>query len=85
MSAATLIAKIDLKIAALLDDNSNVGDYKIGDKSVDKGSFLAQLSNMREKLLKQGQEEPYEDISSVAYDFDEFGVDGTEYIGDDTL
>ncbi len=83
-TAAELIAKIDLKIAALLDDSGNVGNYHIGDKRVDSGAYLQILTNAREKFLKQGTEEPYEDIKAVAYDIDEFGVDESEYIGDAT-
>ncbi len=81
-TVAELIAKIDLKIAALLDDSGNVGNYHIGDKRVDSGAYLKILTDARENLLKQGSKEPFEDISSVAYDIDEFGVDRSEYIGD---
>jgi len=82
-TASELIAKIDLKISALLDDTSNVGDYKIGDKSVDKGKFLDTLMNSREKLIKMDQDStPYEDIREIATDINEFGEDKSEYIGD---
>lgn len=85
MSVATLITAIDIKIAALLADTGNVGNYKIGEKRVDSGTYLAQLTAAREKLLKQGQEEPFEDIRELALDIDEFGVDNSEYIGDATV
>ena len=81
---AELIAKIDLKIAAILDDSGVVGDYKIGDKKVDVGSYLKILNDMRESLIAQGQDEPYEDISEIASSMDEFGIDTSEYIGDST-
>ena len=82
-TASELIAKIDLKISALLDDSSNVGDYKIGDKSVSKGSFLDSLMNSRAKLIKMDQDStPYEDIREIAIDINEFGEDKSEYIGD---
>ena len=77
-----LIAKIDLRISAILDDTSVVGDYKIGDKKVDVGTYLAQLNKMRESLMAQAQDEPYEDVREIAYDIDEFGIDNSEYIGD---
>ncbi len=85
-TAAELIAKIDLKIAAILDSTgeNSLGDYHIGDKRVNVGSYLKMLTDMRASLLKQGSEEPFEDIRSVAYDIDEFGVDRSEYIGDAT-
>jgi len=82
-TASELIAKIDLKIEALLDDSSNVGNYKIGDKSVSKGSFLDSLIASREKLQVMGQgETPFEDIREIATDINEFGEDESEYIGD---
>ena len=82
-TASELIAKIDLKISALLDDTSNVGDYKIGDKSVDKGKFLDTLMNSRAKLIKMDQDSTaYEDIREIATDINEFGEDKSEYIGD---
>lgn len=82
MSTATdIIAKIDTKIEALLDDTNNVGDYKIGDKSVSKGKYLQQLTEARAKYNAMAQDEPYEDISEIAFDIDEFGVDDSEYVG----
>jgi len=81
---ATLIAKIDIRIAAILDDSSMVGDYKIGDKTVDRGSYLKMLNEMRESLMAQAQDEPYESIDPIAYDVDEFGIDSSEYVGDGT-
>jgi hypothetical protein len=83
MSTATEnIAAIDSKIAALLADTSMVGDYRIGDKQVDKGTFLKQLIETRKMYVGMVQDEPYESIDSVAYDIDEFGIDNSEYIGD---
>jgi len=79
-----LIAKIDLKIAAILDDtgSNGLGNYKIGDKKVDVGTYLGILNTMRKSLMEQAQDEPYEDIREIALDIDEFGVDNSEYIGD---
>ena len=83
MAVSDLITKIDAKIEALLDDSSNVGNYKIGDKRVDKGDYLNILMNSREKLQKMDQESaPYEDVREIALDIDEFGIDNSEYIGD---
>ena len=82
-SASTLIAKIDLKIAALLDDSGNVGDYKIGEKAVSKGAYLTHLTNAR-KVLVGMDNAPYEDISEIAFEINEFGEDKSEYIGDST-
>jgi len=82
-TTSELIAKIDLKIATLLDDSSNVGNYKIGDKRVDKGSYLDSLMSARSKLQIMGQSETsYEDIRELATDINEFGEDESEYIGD---
>jgi len=78
----SLIAKIDIRIAAILDDSSMIGDYKIGDKSVNRGTYLKSLTDMRASLMAQAQDEPYESIDEIAYDVDEFGIDVSEYIGD---
>ena len=80
----SLIAKIDIRIAAILDDANMVGDYKIGDKTVSRGSYLKTLNEMRESLMAQAQNEPYESIDPIAYDVDEFGIDESEYVGDST-
>jgi len=79
-----LIAKIDIRIAAILDDSNMVGDYKIGDKSVNRASYLKTLNEMRMSLMAQAQNEPYESIDPIAYDVDEFGIDESEYVGDST-
>jgi hypothetical protein len=81
-----LIAKIDIKIAAILDDtgSNGLGNYKIGDKKVDVGDYLKILNDMRKSLMAQAQDEPYEDIREIASGMDEFGVDISEYIGDAT-
>jgi len=82
-SATVLIAKIDLKITALLDDSSNVGNYRIGDKRVDKGDYLDSLLDSRKKLQAMDQDStPYEDIREIASSISEFGEDKSEYIGD---
>ena len=83
MAVSDLITKIDAKIEALLDDSSNVGNYKIGDKRVDKGDYLNILMNSRKELQKMDQESaPYEDVREIALDIDKFGIDNSEYIGD---
>ena len=83
MATTDLITLIDAKISTLLEDTSNVGNYHIGDKRVDKGDYLEILMKSREQLIKMGQDEtPYEDIREIAIDIDQFGVDNSEYIGD---
>jgi len=83
MAVSDLITKIDIKIEALLDDTSNVGNYKIGDKSVSKGDYLDSLISSRGKLQAMSQSEtPYEDIREIATNINEFGEDDSEYIGD---
>lgn len=77
-----LIAKIDLKIATILDDTSVVGNYHIGDKRVDVGTYLKTLNDMRKSLMEQAQDEPFEDVRAIAFDINEFGIDDSEYIGD---
>lgn len=77
-----LIAKIDIRIAAILDDSNVVGDYKIGDKRVDVGEYLEILNNMRKSLMAQAQDEPFEDVREMALDINEFGIDDSEFIGD---
>ena len=83
MAVSDLITKIDIKIEALLDDTSNVGNYKIGDKSVSKGDYLDSLISSRGKLQAMSQSgTPYEDIREIATNINEFGEDDSEYIGD---
>lgn len=77
-----LIAKIDIKIAAMLDDTNIVGNYHIGDKKVDAGTYLKILNDMRKSLMEQAQDEPFEDVRAIALDINEFGIDNSEYIGD---
>jgi hypothetical protein len=79
---AELIAKIDISIAAILDDPNMLGDYKIGDKAVSRGAYYKYLIESRKELMEQAQNEPYEDIREIAYDINEYGVDESEYIGD---
>ena len=81
-TAAELIAKVDIRIAAILDDSNVVGDYRIGDKTVNRGTHLKHLVEMRQSLIAQGQEVPYESIDAFAYEINEFGIDDSEYIGD---
>ena len=79
-----LIAKIDLKIAAILDDTGSggLGNYHIGDKRVDAGDYLKILNETRKSLMAQAQDEPFEDVREIAFDINEFGIDDSEYIGD---
>ncbi len=83
MAVSDLITLIDAKIKALLEDTSNVCNYRIGDKRVAKCDYLDSLIQSRGKLQAMDQDEtPYEDIREIATDIDQFGDDNSEYIGD---
>jgi len=86
MSAVTdILAKIDTKINAILDDPDNIASYKLGDKSVSRSQILERLTELRKTYQALAEKEPYEDIRHIALDFDEFGVDESEYIGDEVI
>lgn len=76
MSTETLIAAIDVKIAALVE-NPEVS-YKIGDKSVSASDKLKQLIELRKILVAN----PDADLSLVAFDYDisEFGSDDSQEV-----
>ena len=83
MSTVTdILAKIDAKISAVLDDPAGIADYKIGDKSVSRSKILDLLLKAREKYQTLAEVEPYEDIRAVSLDFDDQGNDLSEYVGD---
>lgn len=86
MSAVTdILTKIDTKISAILDDPDSIASYRLGDKQVSRSQILERLTVLREKYQALAEKEPYEDIRHVALDFDEFGVDESEYIGDEVI
>jgi hypothetical protein len=78
-----MIAKIDAKISAIIDDPSSIADYKIGDKSVSRHQVLDMLGKLRERYQTLAESEPYEDIAHVALDISELGSDYSELIGDE--
>ena len=82
MSLATLLAKIDVKIEAVLDAGpAAYVDYRIGDKSVNKSDYLDFLLKARKDLIDQASTSETE-IGTMNYDWDidEFGQDNGEYI-----
>ncbi len=82
-TATTILASIDTQIALLVDDPNEIVSYKIGNKQVSKSDKMEWLLKAREKYQKIVEVEPYEDIKHVALDFDEFGADESELIGDE--
>ncbi len=83
MSAVTtILAAIDTAIAACIADTDDIVSYKIGEKSVNKSEKLEWLLKAREQYQEYAEKEPYESIVHVALDFDEFGIDESEYVGD---
>jgi len=86
MSAVTdILTKIDTKINAILDDPDSIASYRLGDKQVSRSQILERLTELRKTYQAIAEKEPYEDIRHVALDFDEFGVDESEYIGDEVI
>lgn len=83
MSAVTdILGKIDTKISAILDSPDEIADYKLGDKMVAKHQILDTLIKARAQYQKLAEVEPFEDIRHIALDYDEFGVDISELVGD---
>ena len=82
-SVTTILAQIDTMVSNLLADSASVTTYRIGGKSVNKTEALLALGSMREKYDKINKETPYEDIRHVAFDYDEFGREVSERIGDE--
>ena len=83
MSTVTdILAKLDSKISAIIDNPDDIASYKLGQKSVNKSEILNTLLKAREKYQALAEVEPYEDIRKIAYDVDEFGKDISEYIGE---
>lgn len=80
---AEIVAKIDTKISAILDDPNTIASYRIGNKSVSRAEILRELRATRETYQTLMEKTPYEDIRHVAYDLDDFGQEVAEYIGDD--
>ena len=84
MSTVTdILAKIDTKIDAILDDPDSIASYRLGDKQVSRSEILNTLLEARKTYQELAVTEPYEDIRHLALDFDDFGIDESEYIGDE--
>ena len=78
-----MLAAIDAKIAAVIASPSDIADYKLGDKTVNRSQILEFLLKARETYQTLAEKEPYEDIRHIASDFDELGTDISELVGDD--
>lgn len=84
MSTVTdMLAAIDAKIATIVASPSDIADYKIGDKTVNRSQILEFLLKARDTYQVLAEKEPYEDIRHIASDFDELGTDISELVGDD--
>jgi len=79
---ASIIAAIDAKVAAVIADPDAIASYRIGDKQVSRSEILEYLLKAREVYSKANVQTPAEDIRHFAFDFDEFGREESEYIGD---
>lgn len=77
-----IISRIDTMIYNLLADSASVTSYSFGGKSVSKTEAFNALQRMRDQYDKIDKETPYEDIRHIAHDYDEWGQDISEYIGD---
>ncbi len=78
-----IITRLDTRIYELLDDVSNITTYRLGDKAVNKTEALEALTKLRDKYQAIANEEPYEDIRHIAFDFTDFGEEVIEFIGDE--
>lgn len=77
-----ILTALDAQISGLISTPSTITDYKFGEKSVSRSQALSGLLKARELYQELCEKSPAEDISHIALDFDEFGVDVSEYIGD---
>lgn len=87
-TASQIITKIDARIDEILTSSSTVAgiaDYRLGEKEVDRSQILAKLLDARKLYQELDEKDPYEDIRHIALDHDEFGVDVSEYIGQQTV
>ena len=71
-TTATLLAAIDVKIAALIENQET--DYKIGDKFVSAGQKMKQLMDMRAELIKNADA----DAVYMAFDADNITIFGED-------
>lgn len=85
MSTVTdILARIDAKIYALINDPDSIADYRLGEKSVSRSQILERLTKLRDTYQELAEKEPYEDIRHIAMDYGDFGQDLSELIGDET-
>ena len=83
MSTVTeILAAIDTQINTLIASPDSIADYKIGEKTVHKSQILSTLLKAREVYREAANSEPFEDVRHIALDFDTFGIDISEYVGD---
>lgn len=80
---AAIITRLDEKIYEIINDPNNIISYKMGGKTVSKSQAISELRALRETYTKIEAERPYEDIRKIAFDFDEFGADESEWVGDE--
>ena len=80
-TVTSILAKIDAKIDAVLDNPDQIASYRLGEKSVQKNQILSELLKAREVYQKLAETEPYEDIRHVALDWSDFGEEISELVG----
>jgi len=83
-TVSAILSAIDTQINTLIATPDAIADYRIGDKSVSKSQILSTLLKAREVYQKAAESEPYEEVQHIALDFDTFGIDISEYVGDPT-
>ena len=81
-TVSAILAAIDVQINTLIASPDSIADYKIGEKTVNKSQILSTLLKAREIYQKAAVSEPFEEIQHIALDFNEFGVDISELVGD---
>lgn len=82
---AEIVARLDEKIYAIINDPDAIASYKMGDKSVNRSEILERLTALRETYQALMEKTPFEDIRHVAFDLDDFGQEVSEIIGDSAV
>jgi len=80
----TKLTAIDAAIDTIISDPTAYVNYKIGDKSIDKGNVLKELRETRNYYEKLLQNIPYESIDAVEINVSSFGEDKSEILGEPT-
>ncbi len=83
-TATQIVDRLDAKIYEIINDPDSIASYRFGDKQVSRVDIIRELRLMRAEYHKIAMEEPYEDIRTIAFDFDKFGREDSEWIGDAT-